>query len=209
MSWPDSLDANLLKAMAHPLRARLLELVTDRGEASPVELSRQLDEPLPTVSHHMRVLRELGCVELTRTVPRRGAVEHYYRPVLRPFLDDKQWEQLPRAVRRGLAAQLLQRVWTEASAAAASGGFDDASAHVNRVPLELDHEGRRELSAAMAELVAQAHAIQERSDARRAQDGEAQRSELAIVHFASAADATPTGKAPAPRARRRRSQRPA
>jgi DNA-binding transcriptional ArsR family regulator len=209
MAWPDSLDANLLKAMAHPLRARLLERVTDRGEASPVELARELDEPLPTVSHHMRVLRDLGCVELTRTEPRRGAVEHYYRPVLRPVLDDRQWTKLPRSVRRGLAAQLLQRVWEEASAAAASGGFDDATARVNRLPLKLDEEGRRELSAALNALVAEAEAIQERSQARVGEGGEAEGSELAVVHFATAPEgATPTGTAKAPRARRRRAQPP-
>jgi hypothetical protein len=53
------------------------------------------------VSHHTRVLRDLGCIELVRTEPRRGAVEHYYRPVLRPFLDDEQWEQLSLVKRRG------------------------------------------------------------------------------------------------------------
>ena len=34
---------------------------------SPVEMSRALDKPLATVSHHMRLLRDLGYVELLRT----------------------------------------------------------------------------------------------------------------------------------------------
>ena len=28
-------------------------------------------------SYHVRILRELGCVELVSTTPRRGALEHY------------------------------------------------------------------------------------------------------------------------------------
>jgi DNA-binding transcriptional ArsR family regulator len=76
MSTSHSLDKSLIKALAHPLRSGLLELLTERGEASPVELARALDQPLATVSHHMRVLRDADCVELTRTEQRRGAIEH-------------------------------------------------------------------------------------------------------------------------------------
>lgn len=71
MSWSESLDASLLKALAHPLRTRVLELIVEREEASPVELARDLGQPLATVSHHTRVLRDLGCIELVRT--ERGA----------------------------------------------------------------------------------------------------------------------------------------
>jgi DNA-binding transcriptional ArsR family regulator len=81
----DAVDANVLKALAHPLRMRMLTLVAERGEASPVEMSRALDQPLATVSHHARVLRDSGCIELSRTEPRRGAVEHYYRATAAPF----------------------------------------------------------------------------------------------------------------------------
>jgi DNA-binding transcriptional ArsR family regulator len=67
MSASHPLDESLIKALAYPLRWRLLELMTERGESSPVELARHLDLPLATVSHHMRVLRDLRCVQLSRT----------------------------------------------------------------------------------------------------------------------------------------------
>jgi DNA-binding transcriptional ArsR family regulator len=60
MDYSAGIDANVLKALGHPLRMRLLTFISDRGEASPVEMSRALDHPLATVSHHMRVLRDLG-----------------------------------------------------------------------------------------------------------------------------------------------------
>ena len=37
------------KAIAHPLRAAILNALADR-EASPVELAKELGEPLPNVS---------------------------------------------------------------------------------------------------------------------------------------------------------------
>jgi DNA-binding transcriptional ArsR family regulator len=209
MSFSTPLDARLLKALAHPLRARILESITDRGEASPVELARDLDQPLATVSHHTRVLRDLGCIELTRTEPRRGAVEHYYRAVLRPLLDDAQWEQLSLMERRGLAGQLVRRIFEAASAAGAAGGFDAAGAHVARVPLALDERGWEELSKVVADLLSTAQTIQERSDARRTEGDDVRPSELAILHFAVAGATPPAADASRRPTRRGRSSRPA
>jgi DNA-binding transcriptional ArsR family regulator len=210
MSFSAPLDARLLKALAHPLRARILESITDRGEASPVELARDLDQPLATVSHHTRVLRDLGCIELTRTEPRRGAVEHYYRAVLRPLLDDAQWEQLSLMERRGLAGQLVRRIFEAASAAGAVGGFDAAGAHVARVPLALDERGWEELSRVVADLLSTAQTIQERSDARRRTEGDDVRpSELAILHFAVAGATPSAADTPRRPTRRGGSSRPA
>jgi DNA-binding transcriptional ArsR family regulator len=82
----DGHDERLGRALGHPLRHRLLRVLTDRV-ASPKELAAHLAEPLPNVSYHVRVLAELGCVELVRTVPRRGALEHYYRALMAPRFD--------------------------------------------------------------------------------------------------------------------------
>ncbi|MEA2279026.1 MAG: hypothetical protein QOC78_3986 [Solirubrobacteraceae bacterium] len=193
MSSTDPLDARVLKALGHPLRLLLVELITERGEASPIELARTLHFPLATVSHHVRFLRDLGYVELTRMEPRRGAVEHFYRVVTPPFIADEQWKQLSVAVRRGLAGRTLRRIFREAAAAGGSGGFDDARAHIDRMLLDLDAEGRRELSEALVDVLKLAQEIQRRSDARRASHDEAatHRSELAILHFRIDDDVVP------------------
>ncbi len=74
------------KAVAHPLRARILETLA--GEArSPNELAAEFNEPLGNVSYHVVVLRDLGMVELVATAQRRGAVEHFYRARFRVELD--------------------------------------------------------------------------------------------------------------------------
>lgn len=178
------LDRNWLKALGHPLRLRLLEAVTDAAEASPVQLARMLDQPLGTVSRHMRLLRDLGFIELARGEPRRGAVEHFYRAVRAPFIDDRDWERLPVPMRRGLARQTLRKVFAEAAIAGGDGGFDGAGAGIARIPLRLDAEGQRELTEVVMDLLRRAKAIQERSDGRAAPADGARTTCLAVLHFA-------------------------
>jgi DNA-binding transcriptional ArsR family regulator len=174
-------DTDTLKALGHPLRLRILEAITEQGEASPVGLSRELEVPLATVSHHVRVLRDLGRIAITRTKPRRGAVEHFYRAINRPFIDDTEWERLALPMRRGLAGQTLRRIFFEASRASELNGFDDAGACVARMPMELDERGWSELSELLVEVLRSAEAIQQRSDARASSPLRA--SNLALLHF--------------------------
>lgn len=69
----------LAKAASHPLRRRLLELLAEQPSSSPNEMAKKLREPLTNTSYHVRMLHDLGCIELVDTEPRRGAIEHYYR----------------------------------------------------------------------------------------------------------------------------------
>jgi DNA-binding transcriptional ArsR family regulator len=183
MGVSHSLDKSLIKALAHPLRWRLLEILTERGEASPVELARLLDQPLATVSHHVRVLRDSNCVELTRTEQRRGAIEHYYQPLAPAFFDDEQWTATPAVFRRALAGQVFRRIIDEAAAAGEAGAFDLSTAHMDRMLVELDERGRRELSDLLNETLRRAQDIQERSDTRTRDDGDARLSVVAVLHF--------------------------
>jgi DNA-binding transcriptional ArsR family regulator len=70
------------KAVAHPLRVTILELLDGRV-ASPIELARELDESIGNVSYHARILRRLGAIRLVRTRQRRGATEHFYTGTVR------------------------------------------------------------------------------------------------------------------------------
>jgi DNA-binding transcriptional ArsR family regulator len=206
MSASELFDTNLLKALGHPLRLRIVSAITERGEASPVSLAREFKQPLATVSRHTRVLRDLGWIELARTEQRRGAIEHFYRSVTRPFIDDDEWEQLPVPMRRGLAGQTLRAILQQAARAGGVGGFDDVGACVARMPLELDERGWRELSDAMTGLLREAEAIQLRCDARRSDDsGPLRESDLAILHFRVAEPVSPSERgSEARRARRPR-----
>ena len=87
-------DQRLVRAIGHPLRLRLLTIFNERV-ASPSDLAAELGEPIGNVSYHTRILARLGCVELVRTKQVRGAVEHYYRAVVRPVFSDDDWAELP------------------------------------------------------------------------------------------------------------------
>src|ERR1700712_3398689 len=91
---PHELDSNIVKAMSHPLRLKILARLNE-GVASPNEMAKEFGESLPLVSYHVRILRELDCIELVRTTPRRGAIEHHYRAMTRAYIDESTWAQIP------------------------------------------------------------------------------------------------------------------
>jgi ArsR family transcriptional regulator len=68
--------APLLKALADPVRLRLLSLVASHqdGEACVCDLNDAFDLSQPTISHHLKVLHDVGLLDRTK----RG-VWVYYR----------------------------------------------------------------------------------------------------------------------------------
>ncbi len=57
--------AEVLKAVAHPLRLRIVALLC-RGERHVNRLAEELDAPQPIVSQQLRILRARGLVTATR-----------------------------------------------------------------------------------------------------------------------------------------------
>jgi DNA-binding transcriptional ArsR family regulator len=152
------LDEALLRAISHPLRHRLLGMLDGRI-ASPNQLARELDLPLGRVSYHIRLLSDLGAIELVRTEPRRGALEHFYQAVTTVWFSEGDWTKLPRSARRGILGQNLQQIFGNVTAAADHGGFDHPGSLVLRAPLELDDEGMNELSGILRDVVDRAREI--------------------------------------------------
>jgi DNA-binding transcriptional ArsR family regulator len=175
------LDEALLKAISHPLRHRLLGLLDDRT-ASPNELARELGLPLGRVSYHIRLLADLGAIELVRTEPRRGALEHFYRAVTRGWFSEEDWARLPRAARRGIVGQSLQRIFSDVTAAVDAGGFDGPASQVRSTSLELDERGVEEVNAVLASAAERVSQINAESADRRA-GAEGVATELALLHF--------------------------
>ncbi len=70
--------AAVFKALADPHRLRMLSIIAARPAADPLcvcEIEGEFGLSQPTVSHHLKVLREAGLV----TVTKRG-LWHYYAP---------------------------------------------------------------------------------------------------------------------------------
>jgi DNA-binding transcriptional ArsR family regulator len=152
-------DPRYVKAMSHPLRVRILAMLTERV-ASPVELADWLDASLGVVAYHVRTLHRLGMIELVKETRVRGAVEHHYRAKERPRVSDEAWAEAPPIAKQAAVGSSLQLIYEYASAAAAAGGFDAGDTHLTRTMMRLDAQGREELSRAFAELLEKTRVIE-------------------------------------------------
>ncbi|MEV0675066.1 metalloregulator ArsR/SmtB family transcription factor [Actinosynnema sp. NPDC050436] len=67
--------ARMFKALADPVRLRLLSMIAshDGGEACVCDLTDAFDLTGPTISHHLKVLREAGIIDGER----RGTWVYY------------------------------------------------------------------------------------------------------------------------------------
>jgi DNA-binding transcriptional ArsR family regulator len=164
-------DPRLVKALAHPLRIRILAILEEEA-ASPSELAEQLDAPLGNVAYHVRALANLGLIKLVRTTPVRGAVEHHYKAQERARVSEGAWGQVPSIVRQAMVDSSLEQIGEYVGAAAAAGGFDGDGAHLTRTSLVLDDQGRKDLAAAVNELLDRAEKIEAASTKRLAGAGE-------------------------------------
>lgn len=67
------------RALAHPLRLRLLSLLTGAA-LSAAEASRELGITQANASYHLRVLHDAGLLDITEVVMVRGGAARRYRP---------------------------------------------------------------------------------------------------------------------------------
>jgi DNA-binding transcriptional ArsR family regulator len=178
----ETAEARIAKALAHPLRARILQRLGERV-ASPGDLALELGAPLGVVSYHVRMLRDYDCVELVRTEPRRGALQHFYRATARPILDEEQWRTLPSSLRRELSGETIKEVVDDLHAASQAGKLDDPEVIVTRTLLELDDRAWRKLNRLLSRTLDQALQIAAESADRSAGSPDRSPTELAILHF--------------------------
>lgn len=165
-------DQRLVKALAHPLRVEILTILNERM-ASPNELSKELDEGLSQVSYHVKVLKDFECIEMVKTEPRRGAVEHYYRATARAFLSDADWKKLPDSIKPGMSATFVRALIDEVVTALNAGTFDSRDdRHVSWTPGFVDEQGWEESADLAAETLDRVIKIHADSAKRLAKSGE-------------------------------------
>ncbi|EGX60886.1 ArsR family transcriptional regulator [Streptomyces zinciresistens K42] len=69
--------AKVFKALGDPVRLRLLSMIASRGEGGEVcvcELTPAFDLSQPTISHHLKLLRQAGLIDCER----RGTWVYYW-----------------------------------------------------------------------------------------------------------------------------------
>ncbi|MEU3601147.1 helix-turn-helix domain-containing protein [Streptomyces sp. NPDC006798] len=96
------------RALAHPLRLRLLSLLTG-APLSSAEAARELGETQANISYHIRLLYDAGLLELAEeTTVRGGRAKRYRHPVDGPTLPAGSPEDHV-AVASALASEMVRR----------------------------------------------------------------------------------------------------
>ena len=73
----------MFKALGHPVRLQIVELLSRfAGQACVCDVEGQFELSQPTISHHLKILREAGLIDAEH----RGLWAFYY---LRPAAVDK------------------------------------------------------------------------------------------------------------------------
>jgi DNA-binding transcriptional ArsR family regulator len=181
---PAPIDQRLVRALSHPLRIQILEVLSERV-ASPNMIAAELETGVSHVAYHTRALDRCGCIELVQTAQRRGATEHFYKARPRVFIGDQTWRQVPPAIRGAVSAASLQTFMDKAVAALEAGTLDEREdTTLNWMPLHLDEQGWQEVTAILRGATERVLEAQEDSN-RRAQDsGRDERTIPAVVAMA-------------------------
>jgi DNA-binding transcriptional ArsR family regulator len=163
---------NRIKAMNHPLRARLLRILVERT-SSPAEMARELDEDLSNVSYHTKQLVELECAELVSTRPVRGALEHFYRATERSYVNREEWDDLDPVMAENILSEVMQKCLDDYVGAAQAETIGNAGAfHMTRTPLVLDEAGLQEALETHEQARLELLEIASRSAERLVESGE-------------------------------------
>ena len=144
---------SLHRALADPLRVRLLELVSGRAQSAK-ELAAAVRLPADRLYHHLGQLVDAGLLTIAeyRALP-GGKVERIYGPArTEPPGDDATPEETARFVGAMLEAT---RVEVDAACEARAGGARRKIA-VTRATVRLSTDGLAALQAALAQALAEA-----------------------------------------------------
>lgn len=199
------IDQNLLKALGNPLRVQIFAILLDRI-ASPKEIADELYEHLPSVSYHVGVLVKCGVIVEDHTIPRRGAVEHFYRTTQPVLIPPAAWDNVPPAMRRAVSMCILKEFFDDASASLGAGIFDEVG-DLSWTPLVLDKRGVEEVGKLSLEFVesvlkAQAKANKRLPNAKKTIAKDAVSATIFLANFLSVRSPEEGRKASATKRRR-------
>jgi DNA-binding transcriptional ArsR family regulator len=185
---PAFVSSRLVAATSHPIRLQAMTVLVEEP-ATPSQIAARIGEPVNNVSYHIKVLVELGCVQLVRVQPAGGGrvAERVYEATQRPILDDEDWKTLNESEKLRFRTETLRLISDDIGAAMATGTFaQDDDNHLSRMPMALDQDGWDEVVALLADTLDELFAIQERVDARTNDASERpHHSKVNIIHFRS------------------------
>jgi DNA-binding transcriptional ArsR family regulator len=185
----EPVDQRLMKGLSHPLRVQILTLINERPW-SPRELQKELNEGLSQVSYHVKVLKDFELIELVKTEPRRGAVEHFYSPVQRIIIPEGMSAGLPKSARLEMLAKIIRDAERDVRESLKAGAFyEREDFHASWTPMDLDEQGCADLHARADEFLADLLKIESESANRQTGDtAESIPISVAVFAFGSTRD---------------------
>jgi DNA-binding transcriptional ArsR family regulator len=161
-----SMEMTLAAIVAHPTRARSFLILAERT-ASPVEIAKEIGKDVGHVGYHVRKLQQLDLIELVDERPVRGAVEHFYRAIERPVVQEEEFAAQSIEEREVFTRAVLQLHVADIARSMDEHTFDSRANRVAvRMPMLVDEEGFAELSEAHTELYEKTLQIQAKSAER-------------------------------------------
>jgi len=132
---PTLIDPRILKAQSHPIRAHILNILSE-GPNSPSRMQRRMENvSLELVCHHIKVLRDIGLIELVRIKEHGGRKEHIYRASRRQYFSLEEWLAVDPKFRDPLIGTILRQISDDTGRAAAEGRFSELpDSHLSRSP---------------------------------------------------------------------------
>jgi predicted ArsR family transcriptional regulator len=175
---------SLAAIVTHPLRRRIWYAMAEQRPISPRELADELNEPVNDVAYHVRRLRDLGIIELAGTRPVRGATQHFYRVVRRPYLSNEEVADLDHEEATASATNILQIEFADAAASLEAKKLVARPEHyLFRMPANLDEEGWQEFHKIFAEAAERLYEAEARSVERRGENGEESETVSVVAHL--------------------------
>jgi DNA-binding transcriptional ArsR family regulator len=161
-----TMETTLAAIVAHPTRARAFTILTERT-ASPVEIAQEIGKDVGHVGYHVRKLLQLDLVELVDERPVRGAVEHFYRATVRPYISEEEFAGQTLEEREVFTRHILQFHVADIARALDAHTFDTRpNRALLRTPMVVDDDGFQELADLHNEMYERTLQIQARSAER-------------------------------------------
>ncbi|HKB50614.1 MAG TPA: winged helix-turn-helix domain-containing protein [Solirubrobacterales bacterium] len=167
-----SLNEQFSLVISHEITVKAMILLSD-GVKSPKEIGERLDISTSTASHHIKKLERLGLAELVEEREVGGAIQHFYRAIIRPIVSDEDWDKLSIEERQLYSIWIVQLILADAAKSFDAELFDAYSnRHLSRSPLLVDKEGLGEVAEIQNRALHDSFQAVAKSTERRLKSGE-------------------------------------
>jgi DNA-binding transcriptional ArsR family regulator len=147
-------DPAFVKAISHSVRVEILAECSLAAICVSEFLTRRKPELGRTaIEHHFSVLVDCGVIEEVDARRERGGRARYYAPTARALFSEKDFIQVPPALRGSLSASYFATLWERSRESLLAGTLDaHPERHLTWTPLQLDWEGFMSVVGELGEI---------------------------------------------------------